>query len=163
MAITKKTLRSQAKAVTLVLTDCDGVLTDGGVYYGESGEMFKRFHIRDGMGVERLRAAGIETGIVSGETSPSLAARARKLGITRVHLGIKDKLALLRSMKAEAGTIAFLGDDVNDLEILKAVGLSACPRDAVPEVVRRVDYRCRALGGHGAFRELAELILSSKS
>jgi len=90
-------MKEKAAKIRLLLTDVDGVLTDNGVFYGESGEVLKRFSIRDGMGVERLRKlAGIETGIITGELSPSVARRAEKLKITELHLGIKDKLGQLR-------------------------------------------------------------------
>ena len=157
-------LAAKARRIKLVLTDCDGVLTDGGVYYGENGEVLKRFNIRDGMGVERLRAVGVETGIVTGERSPSVMKRAEKLKISELHLGIKDKAALLGEILARTGfraeQVAFLGDDTNDVEILGLVGLAACPGDATVFAREAADYRCRARGGHGAFRELAELIIS---
>ncbi|MGI4864475.1 MAG: KdsC family phosphatase [Janthinobacterium lividum] len=159
-------LAAKARRIKLVLTDCDGVLTDGGVYYGESGEVLKRFNIRDGMGVERLRAVGVETGIVTGERSPSVSKRAEKLKITELHLGIKDKATLLGEILTRTGfqadEIAFIGDDTNDVEILGLVGLAACPGDATVFARDVADYRCRARGGHGAFRELAELIISCK-
>ena len=156
--------KEQAKRIKLVLTDVDGVLTDNGVYYGEQGEVMKRFSIRDGMGVERLRKeCGIDTGIVTGELSPSVARRAEKLTITQLHLGIKDKLRRLNEIMTREGLsweeIAFIGDDVNDLEVLQRVGLSACPGDAMPEVCAIVHYRCRERGGYGAFREFAEWII----
>jgi 3-deoxy-D-manno-octulosonate 8-phosphate phosphatase (KDO 8-P phosphatase) len=151
-------LAAKARRIKLVLTDCDGVLTDGGVYYGESGEVLKRFNIRDGMGVERLRAVGVETGIVTGERSPSVSKRAEKLKITELHLGIKDKAPLLGEILAEQ--VAFIGDDTNDVGILGLVGLAACPGDATIFAREAADYRCRAHGGQGAFRELAELIIS---
>ena len=157
-------LTTKARRIKLVLTDCDGVLTDGGVYYGESGEVLKRFNIRDGMGVERLRAVGVDTGIITGERSPSVQKRADKLKITELHLGIKDKATLLGEIVARTGfatdQIAFIGDDTNDVEILGLVGLAACPGDATVFAREAADYRCRARGGHGAFRELAELIIS---
>ncbi|MGI4871415.1 MAG: KdsC family phosphatase [Janthinobacterium lividum] len=157
-------LAAKARRIKLVLTDCDGVLTDGGVYYGENGEVLKRFNIRDGMGVERLRAIGITTGIVTGERSPSVAKRAEKLKITELHLGIKDKAPLLHEILARTGLtaeqVAFIGDDTNDVEVLGLVGLAACPGDATRFAREAADYRCRARGGHGAFRELAELIIS---
>lgn len=158
----------KAKKIKLLLTDVDGVLTDNGVYYGESGEVLKRFSIRDGMGVERLRKlCGIDTGIVTGELSPSVARRAEKLHITQLHLGIKDKQARLEEMLKTGGwsweELAFIGDDVNDLEVLERVGLSACPGDAMAAVCGIVQYRCVANGGHGAFREFAEWIISLRS
>ena len=157
-------LAAKARRIKLVLTDCDGVLTDGGVYYGESGEVLKRFNIRDGMGVERLRAVGVETGIVTGERSPSVMRRAEKLKISELHLGIKDKAPLLGEILERLGLtaeqVAFIGDDTNDVAILGLVGLAACPGDATAFAREAADYRCRARGGHGAFRELAELIIS---
>lgn len=160
-------LIEKAARIKLLLTDCDGVLTDAGVYYGENGEVLKKFNIRDGMGVERLRKlVGVETGIITGETSPSVVMRAAKLKITELHLGIKDKLALLAAMlerlDLDASEVAFIGDDVNDLEIQKAVGFSACPADATRQNKAIVDYCCDAKGGEGCFREVAELIIDSK-
>jgi 3-deoxy-D-manno-octulosonate 8-phosphate phosphatase (KDO 8-P phosphatase) len=157
--------KEKAKRIKLVLTDVDGVLTDNGVYYGDQGEVLKRFSIRDGMGVERLRkCCGIDTGIVTGELSPSVARRAEKLEITQLHLGVKDKLTRLTEILAAGGwdwdELAYIGDDVNDLEVLERVGLSACPADAMAAVSAIVHYRCEAGGGHGAFREFAEWIIS---
>jgi 3-deoxy-D-manno-octulosonate 8-phosphate phosphatase (KDO 8-P phosphatase) len=154
----------KARRIKLLLTDVDGVLTDNGVYYGENGELMKRFSIRDGMGVERLRKiCGIDTGIVTGELSPSVARRAEKLQITHLYLGVKDKLGRLNEIMAanQMGweEIAFIGDDVNDLEVLERVGLSACPADAMAAVSRIVDYQCQVRGGYGAFREFAEWII----
>ena len=156
--------KEKAQRIKLLLTDVDGVLTDNGVYYGENGEVMKRFSIRDGMGVERLRKlCGIETGIMTGELSPSVARRAEKLQITHLYLGVKDKLARLEQVLLAHGLtweeIAFIGDDVNDLEVLSRAGLSACPADAMPEVRAVVDYTCKERGGYGAFREFAEMII----
>lgn len=161
------TLQTKAARIKLVLTDCDGVLTDAGVYYGESGEIFKRFNIRDGMGVVRLRElVGVETGIVTGETSPSVVTRAAKLKITELHLGASDKLSLLAGILSRTGLdaseVAFIGDDVNDIAILQAVGLSACPADATRQNKAVVDYCCETAGGQGCLRELAELIIEAK-
>jgi 3-deoxy-D-manno-octulosonate 8-phosphate phosphatase (KDO 8-P phosphatase) len=144
------------------------VLTDTGVYYSERGEELKRFSIRDGMGVERLRKlAGIDTGIVTGEFSASVKKRAEKLKIEELHLGTKDKLAVLNEIlerrKLKAENIAFIGDDVNDLKIMKVVGLSACPGDAMKEIKKVSDYVCKKLGGNGALREFAELIIKGNS
>jgi len=160
--------KEKAKRIKLLLTDVDGVLTDNGVYYGENGEVLKRFSIRDGMGVERLRnLCGVDTGIVTGELSPSVAKRAEKLKIVQLHLGIKDKRGRLEEIMAKGGfgwdELAFIGDDVNDLEVLGRVGLSACPADAMAAVSGVVHYRCVANGGQGAFREFAEWIISLRS
>ena len=163
-------LARRAAAVRLVLTDSDGVLTDTGVYYSERGEELKRFSIRDGMGVERLRNAGIETGIVTGERSPSVLRRAEKLALRHVLLGVKDKLGAVRALcEAEGLTlaeVAFIGDDVNDLEVLGVLtvqGLTAAPADALPSVLGTVIHVCSAPGGHGAFRDFAEWILGHRA
>ncbi len=161
----KSKVNEKASRIKLLLTDCDGVLTDGGVYYGEDGEKLKKFNIRDGMGVERLRnLANITTGIVTGELSPSLVKRAEKLKITEFHLGAKNKPAVLREiltrLDLQPEEVAFIGDDSNDLEIMKMVGLTACPADAVYFVKDKVDYVCEAKGGKGSFREVAELLIS---
>lgn len=167
MKITDITLLyPKARKIKLLLTDCDGVLTDCGVYYGENGEVLKRFNIRDGMGVERLRKhAGIETGIITGEISPSVKKRAEKLKIEELHLGIKDKPAVLKEIlerkNLQPEQIAYIGDDTNDVEIMKLVGLTACPKDATVFAKRVAHYICAANGGHGAFRDFAELIISA--
>jgi YrbI family 3-deoxy-D-manno-octulosonate 8-phosphate phosphatase len=163
----KDEILARAKKIKLLLTDCDGVLTDAGVYYGENGEVLKKFNIRDGMGVERLRKlANIETGIITGELSPSVAKRAEKLKITELHLGIKDKILVLeqimRSENLLPENIAYIGDDVNDIEIMQKVGLTACPADAISFTKNVADYVCETKGGEGCFREFAELIIASK-
>ncbi|MDR3713564.1 MAG: HAD-IIIA family hydrolase [Puia sp.] len=160
-------LKEKAKKIKLLLTDVDGVLTDNGVYYSERGEEMKRFSIRDGMGVERLRKeAGIDTGFVTGETSPSVVRRAEKLSIKELHLDIKDKSGRLEEILAAKGLrweeIAYIGDDVNDLQVLKKAGVSACPKDAMPDVSAIVDYTCSRMGGYGAFREFAEWLITIK-
>ena len=153
-------------AIRLVLADCDGVLTDASVFYSERGEALARFSRRDGMGVERLRAAGIETGIVSREDSAITARRGERLGLPEVHLGVADKLRAIAAIAARRELaleqVAFIGDDVQDLEALRAVGVSACPGDAEPAVRDAVDFVASRRGGHGAFREFAELILESR-
>lgn len=161
----EKQSKEKAARIKLLLTDVDGVLTDNGVYYSESGELMKRFSIRDGMGVERLRKlSGVDTGIVTGENSPSVLRRAEKLGIGELHLGIKDKLnrlsEILERNRWDWSRIAYIGDDVNDLEVLGKAGFSACPADAMPQVRKAVDFVCENKGGYGAFREFAELLIS---
>jgi len=160
-------LKQKAKKIKLLLTDNDGVLTDNGVYYGENGEVLKRFSIRDGMGVERLKnICGVETGIITGETSPSLQKRAEKLHITELHLGIKDKQKRLAEIidrkNIAADEIAYIGDDVNDLLIMEKIGFSACPSDAMPQVIKVANFICVNKGGNGAFREFAEYIIAAK-
>jgi len=156
----------RASRLRLVLTDCDGVLTDAGVYYSARGELMKRFSLRDGMGVERLRDAGIRTAIVSGEASPAIRKRAEKLDIA-AYLGVSRKTALLDRILGEhecdRSAVAFIGDDVNDLPLMVEIGergLTAAPADAMPDVMAVAHFRCRERGGHGAFREFAEWLLA---
>lgn len=158
---------SKARAIRLLLTDSDGVLTDTGVYYSERGEEMKRFSIRDGMGVERLRTlARVDVGIITGERSPAVSQRAAKLHITELHLGVKNKLGVLREIMARRGLmpgeIAYIGDDVNDVEVMRLVGLSACPSDATRFAREASDYVCPSPGGRGAFRDVAELIVAAQ-
>lgn len=158
----------KARQIRLLLSDVDGVLTDTGVYYSAQGEELRRFSVRDGMGVERLRTlAGVAVGIISGENSLAIRRRAEKLQITEVHLGIKDKLPLLDEICArhaiQRHEVAYIGDDSNDLAIMGEVGLTAVPADALPFVQEVADYVCQARGGHGAFREFAELILTAQT
>lgn len=157
-------LLDRARRIRLVLTDVDGCLTDGAVWLSEDGEELKRFSLRDGMGVERLRRhLGVETGLVTRETTGFAAARATKLGLALVATGVRDKSEALRRIAFERGLetseIAFLGDDVNDLPALRLAGLSACPVDAFFLVLSSVHLVCSARGGEGAFRELAETLL----
>lgn len=157
-------IADRIQSIKLVLTDCDGVLTDGGVYYSAQGEELKRFNIRDGMGVERLwKLAGIETGIITGELSPSVSKRAEKLSIAECHLGAKDKAATVRGIlqrrRLNSREVAYVGDDVNDLPAFALVGLTACPADALEAVKTAAHLVLAKPGGHGAFREFAEVIL----
>jgi 3-deoxy-D-manno-octulosonate 8-phosphate phosphatase (KDO 8-P phosphatase) len=158
-------LRRRARAIRLVLSDVDGVLTDAGVYYSAIGEEFKRFSLRDGMGVELLRGAGIQTGLVSRERSPIVLSRARKLELRHVFLGVHDKLAALDGILAQADVpldaVAYIGDDVNDLGVLEriaTVGLTAVPADAMSDVKAIAHLVTEARGGEGAFREFADSI-----
>ncbi|MFD2873105.1 N-acetylneuraminate synthase family protein [Mucilaginibacter ximonensis] len=164
----KEILQQKAVRIKLLITDCDGVLTDGGVYYGDQGEDLKKFNIRDGMGVERLRKlAGVETAIITGEKSPSLVNRAKKLQIEELHLFIKDKVSvldsLIRKYDLSAEEVAYIGDDYNDAAVMKLVGLTACPADALPGIKAIADYTCQTKGGDGSFREFAELIIEAKT
>lgn len=165
LAEKNKQLKSKADKIKLVLTDVDGVLTDTGIYYSPDGEALKRFSIRDGMGVERLRKhGGIETAIITGENSGTVKARAEKLKITQVYLGVTDKKSLfeeiLKKNNLTVENIAYIGDDVNDLEIMKLVGFTATPSDGMIFIKEFCDYVCSEKAGYGAFREFAELILA---
>lgn len=161
-------LKEKLEKIKIVLTDSDGVLTDTGVYYSATGEEMKRFSIRDGMGVERLRKyVGVETIIITGEESGSVQTRAEKLKINEYYLGAKKKEELLPEiMKKNRVTpeqIAFVGDDSNDVGLMKLVGFRATPSDGMIFIKELADYVCENKGGYGAFREVAELIISFKS
>ena len=125
-AMTTRLAARRASMIRLVLTDNDGVLTDTGVYYNENGEAFKRFSIRDGMGVELLKREGIETAIITSEVSPSVTRRSEKLNMRWLFLGIKDKESYLADILKETGLsvsqLAYVGDDVNDLGIIRRIG-----------------------------------------
>lgn len=159
-------LRARAANLAAVLTDVDGVLTDGGVYYSERGEELKRFSLRDGMGVELLRRAGLPCVFVTGEVSGVVVARARKLGVEHVYQGVKDKAALLPQLRRDLGVgdapLGYIGDDVNDIGIIEQLGLTgltAAPCDAHPSVVDVVHLWTDLRGGHGAFREFADVLV----
>jgi 3-deoxy-D-manno-octulosonate 8-phosphate phosphatase (KDO 8-P phosphatase) len=166
--MTKKQLLKHASKIKLILTDVDGVLTDTGVYYSEQGELMKRFSIRDGMGVERLRKyADVETGIVTGEATEIVRARAEKLKIQEIHLGanykdrVYQEILVRRNLKSEE--VAFIGDDSNDVTIMKLAGLTACPKDATKFAKEIADVIVDSKGGYGAFRDFAEIIIEAKT
>lgn len=159
-------VRARAARLRVLLTDVDGTLTDGGVYVSADGEALKRFSLRDGMGVERLREVGIETAFVTRERSPIVTKRAEKLRVP-VFAGVQDKAAALPELRAALGLspdedgLAYLGDDVNDAGIMARVaprGLVGAPSDGFGEILEQVHYVTRAVGGHGAFREFAEAL-----
>ena len=149
-----------------MLTDVDGVLTDNGMTYSSDGSESKTYSARDGKGFELLRRAGIRTGILTSEDGPQIRARAKKLQVDALYAGTADKLADAKELCARwslsLDEVAFIGDDVHDVELLRAVGLAACPADAVPAARAAAVHHCRAAGGHGAFRELADAILAGR-
>ena len=160
-------LRGKARQIRLVCTDVDGVLTDGGMYYSEGGEELKKFNTRDGMGVAHLHSAGIEVAMITSENTELVARRAAKLKIKYLFQGVRDKQkvveGLINELQLSWPSVAYIGDDVNDLPVIRSVGLTAAVSDAMQIVRDAVDYVCERAGGCGAFREFAELILSSQS
>ena len=154
------------REIRLFATDVDGVLTDAGMYYAESGDEWKKFNTRDGMGLKLLQRAGIITAIVTQERTKLVARRAEKLAIPELHQGVMDKLTVIREMAARHGLslkqVAYIGDDINDLEALKEVGFSATPADGMPKIAAAVDYVCQKKGGEGAVREIVEMILDAQ-
>ena len=156
----------KARNIRLLLLDVDGVLTDGRLYYDETGNEQKAFNIQDGLGIKLLQRNGIEVGIITGRSSALLTRRATVLGIKLVVQGREDKLTALQEILAEHDfsmeQIAFLGDDLPDLAVIRKVGLGATPANGNHFVARHADWQTAAAGGNGAVRELAELILDAQ-
>jgi len=164
--MSRKFFQSKARKIKLLLLDVDGVLTDGSIIYDGSGQEVKAFNVRDGASIKWLQRAGIEVAILSGRNSKPVLVRAKELGIEKVLQSALDKLSAFENFLAETGyhpeELGFMGDDLHDLAVLKRVGFSACPKNAVLEVRNAVDYVCKAEGGKGAVREVAEIILRSQ-
>lgn len=154
------------KNIRLFATDVDGVLTDGGLYYSDSGEQTKKFNVWDGLGLVLLKKAGLVTAVITMDQTPLVNVRAAKLGISEIHQGVRDKLAVLKELSSKYDIpleeMAYMGDDVPDLSALQAVGFSAAPANAREPVRKKVRYVCKAKGGEGAVREVADLILAAQ-
>ena len=154
-------------AVKAIALDVDGVLTDGGVFWGPGGEEWKRFSFADIMGVSLARKAGLIVTLISGEDSPLVDRFAAKMSIPEITKGCKDKAAALRAFaernQLQLAEIAFMGDDVNDLAAMQAAGLSAAPHDARPAARKQASIVTAARGGNGAVRELVDHILAERS
>jgi len=151
------------KNLKILLTDVDCVLTDGGMYYTSDGDIMKKFHTRDGMGVNLLKRNGIPTIIVTKEKTPIVKKWAEKMNIEHVYDNVQKKEDILKIITKKYGVknseIGYIGDDVNDIELLKKVGFSATPQDGISEVRSIVDHICKKKGGEGAFREIADIFL----
>lgn len=155
--------RQSIEKIRLLLLDVDGVMTDGGIAYDNNGVETKTFHVRDGHGLKLLQRSGVEVGIITGRESQIVAHRAAELGISRVFQGAKNKLEPYEKILAETGyvdtQVAYIGDDLVDLPILRRVGFAVAVADAVTELRPWVDYITSAPGGRGAVREVCELLL----
>lgn len=156
---------SRETGVKLLVMDVDGTLTNGRLYIGAEGEVFKVFDVKDGLGItSTLPKMGVVPVIITGRSSGSLERRCLELGIKELHQGVADKLAVLREIAHKRGVsldrVAYIGDDTNDLSCMRAVaeagGLVGCPADAAPEVIGVVDYVCAKDGGRGAVREFID-------
>lgn len=149
--------------IRMFLTDCDGCLTDGGMYYSENGDELKKFNTRDGMGFAHLHSKGIITGMVTSEDRELNRSRAEKLKLDVLIQGCKDKVAAVRELSEKYNVplenIAYVGDGVNDLGIIRLVGFACCPADAMPQVIEVSDYIAKNKGDEGVIREIVELIL----
>lgn len=166
-SISPSEAQARLSKVQLLALDVDGTLTDGGLYYSDSGEEFKKFNVKDGMGMRLLIESGIEIAIVSANSSASVLHRAKKLRITHVYLGIEDKLEVLRSLCDQLGIsmehVAYVGDDINDLLTLQAVGCPLTVADAIEAVKQVAIGVTQQMGGQGAVREICDLIISSRT
>jgi len=156
----------RARKIRVAIFDVDGVLTDGALYYTDTGEEMKAFSVHDGHGMRMLRESSVALAIISSRSSRALEARARNLGIELLYQGVADKLAafseLLDRCNVGAEACAYVGDDLVDLPVMKRCGLAVAVPDAPALVRRRVQYVTRARGGHGAAREFCEIILHAQ-
>ena len=162
----KKQILRKCKKIKLVITDVDCVLTDGGMYYTDAGDIMKKFHTRDGMGVKLLRDKKIPTVLVTKEKTGIVKQWTKMMKVKKLYDGIIQKELILskvcRNFKIKKDEVAFIGDDVNDLNLMKQVGFSATPRDGIQEAKKIADYICRLRGGEGVLREIADLIINSR-
>ncbi|WP_373495083.1 KdsC family phosphatase [Aquiflexum sp.] len=159
-------IKKRAILIKLIITDVDGVLTDGGIIYDNNGCEYKRFNVKDGLIVNLLKKNGIKVGAITGRDSKVVSDRCNELKFDFHFHGIKNKggklLEILEEHGIEPSEVAYLGDDLIDLPILTRVGLSACPSDALPYIQNHVHFVSSLKGGEGVFREVADLILESK-
>lgn len=159
-------LEQRLAQLRLMIFDVDGVLTDGGLYYGADGEAIKRFNVLDGLGIKLLQRFGVATAIISARQSAIVTRRAQDLGISHVFQGSHDKLAafaqLLQRVNCDSTQCGYLGDDVVDLPLLTRVGFAGAVANCHPELKRQVHYLTQAMGGQGAAREVCDMILRAQ-
>ncbi len=159
-------VQARAVKIRLVVFDVDGVLTDGRLYLGDSGEEYKVFHVRDGQGLVMLRDSGVRIAVISGRSSRAVAERMVELGIGYVFQGQADKLevfeALLNEVGLEPTEVAYVGDDLPDLPVMRQVGLAIAVADAHPWVKQHAHWQTRLPGGQGAVREVCELLMEAQ-
>lgn len=154
----------ETKQIKMFVTDSDGCLTDGGMYYSNNGEELKKFNTKDGMGISLVQKQGIIVGIITGENSVIVENRAKKLNIKECYIGIKDKFPILKELceryNISLSEVAYLGDDINDLECIQNVGFGCCVPNAPEEIKQAAKFITKLKGGEGAVREVCEYILS---
>lgn len=160
------TKSNEVPEIKMFLTDCDGCLTDGGMYYSENGDELKKFNTRDGMGFSLLKQKGIITGIITSESVELNRRRAEKLRLDILEVNCKDKALAVqkycRQYEIELENVCYIGDDINDLEVLKIVGFGCCPSDAMHNIRTAAKYITQAKGGQGVIREVVEKIIHEK-
>lgn len=164
--MTPAAFNKAARAVKLLVFDVDGVLTDGGLYYGPEGEAFKRFNVKDGHALVMARITGLPSAVLTARTSKIVAVRGEELKLAAVLQGQKYKApglqTLCNSLGFEPSDCAYMGDDTNDLPPMELAGLSACPADAAVEVREAADFVSKRPGGHGAARDFVERVLKAQ-
>ena len=157
---------TKMQQIKIILTDVDGVLTDGGMYYSAKGDIQKKFHARDGMGIAILQRNGIPTIIITKEKNEIVKKWTSKMNVDKLFQGIKQKETLLPKLcslyNLKEENIAYSGDDVNDLEIMKKIGFSVTPKDGNIEVKKIANYISKINGGEGVLREICDLLISTK-
>ena len=160
-------LKEKASKIKLMAFDVDGVFTDGSLTFGEDGKEYKTFNAKDGQGVVCVQRAGIITVIITARENGTVSHRAKNLGITELHQGVKFKLPVLEKIVEERGltleNVSYMGDDLPDVCILEKVGLACCPNDAVDEVRNICDFVSAKNGGRGAIRELCDFVLRAQN
>lgn len=158
-------MQNKLKEIKLLMLDVDGVMTDGGIIYDASGLETKRFNVKDGHGIKMLQRYGLEVGIITGRTSNVVANRAKELGISIIYQGALKKIEQYETVKQRTGLhdyqIAYMGDDIIDVPVLKQAGFAAAPADAMQEVLCHVDYISPLGGGNGAVRDVCDKILKA--
>ena len=162
----RRALLEKAKKIRYLLLDVDGVMTNGTLYFDENGKEVKGFSIYDGHGINLLKDADIGVGIISGRTSPVVAWRASDLNIADVHQGVRNKLSayemILKKYRLKDESVAYIGDDLIDLPLLRRVGFPIAVPNAIDEVKKEVDWVTKRMGGEGAVREVIDFILSAQ-
>ncbi|HET8532006.1 MAG TPA: HAD hydrolase family protein [Methylomirabilota bacterium] len=160
------TAAPRASRIRLLVLDVDGVLTDGGLFYGASGEETKRFHVHDGLALVVARKAGLQIAVLSSRASAAVTRRMTELGVSEVHQGVGDKADALAVLCERLGiptsAVAMMGDDLPDLAAMGRVGLALAPANAVAEVKRAAQWVARRRGGDGAVREAVEMLLKAR-
>ena len=153
------------KRIKMFAMDVDGTLTDGKIYIGNRGEVFKAFDVKDGLGIKKLMNAGILPVIITGRSSEIVTYRCKELGIQFVYQGVKDKLSVLKEVAEKyafsSEEIAYIGDDLNDIECIRYCGITGCPADSVSEVKNLVKFQCESEGGNGAVRQFCVYLTKS--
>ncbi|MGB0682927.1 MAG: KdsC family phosphatase [Magnetovibrionaceae bacterium] len=164
MPLSEADLTQKLRAIRLVSFDVDGVLTDGSITFSESGEVFRTFNVKDGLGLQRLQDSGVVVAIISAGTTTSITERFTRLGIKHVHIGVLDKLQKLKDLAAEYDVpleaCAHMGDDLNDLKLMRATGLGIAPQDAVDAVLAEAEWIVPKNGGRAAARHVSDRLIA---